>query len=207
MQRLDQESLIVASVDVPPIAGVGTRTTSDGMDWGAHLHPQVLADLVTDHAGEVGAVCIYQGVLRIARNPSLRAFAQRHLAAEQNHLRQIETWLPREHYSHLLPVWRLAGFLTGALPALLGPRVVYATIEAVETFVDHHYEEQIRALASKPALSELRQTLLNCQADEVAHRNEATAARGHGKPGIALRAWCSLVGAGSRGAVALCRHV
>lgn len=197
----------MASVDVPPIAGVGTHTASSGIDWGAHLHPQVLADLVTDHAGEVGAVCIYQGVLRIARDPALRAFAQRHLATEQNHLRQIETWLPPDHYSHLLPVWRLAGFLTGALPALLGPGAVYATIEAVETYVERHYEEQIRALASKPALSELRQTLLNCQADEVAHRDEATVARGPGKPGIALRAWCALVGAGSRGAVALCRYV
>jgi ubiquinone biosynthesis monooxygenase Coq7 len=62
-------------------------------------------------------------------------------------------------------------------------------------------------LATKPALSELRQTLLNCQADEVAHRDEATDARGPGKPGSALRAWCALVGAGSRGAVALCRYV
>ncbi len=112
----------MSGLDVPPIAGVGARKASSGIDWGAHLHPQVLANLVTDHAGEVGAVCIYQGVLRIARDPSLRAFAQRHLAAEQNHLRQIETWLPPDHYSHLLPVWRLAGFLTGALPALLGPK-------------------------------------------------------------------------------------
>ena len=54
MQRLDQERLIVAGVDVPTIAGVGTRTTSSGMDWGVHLHPQVLADLVTNLAGEVG---------------------------------------------------------------------------------------------------------------------------------------------------------
>ena len=197
----------MASVDLPLTTGVGARAASSGIDWSAHSHPQILADLVTDHAGEVGAVCIYQGVLRIARDPALRAFAQRHLATEQNHLRQIETWLPPDHYSPLLPVWRLAGFLTGALPALLGPKAVYATIEAVETFVDCHYEEQIRALAFTPALRELRQTLLNCQADEVAHRDEATAARGHGKPGIALRVWCALVGAGSRGAVALCRYV
>ena len=203
----------MSGLDVPPIAGVGARRVPNGINGGAllapgeHVYAQVLADLRTEHAGEVGAVCIYQGVLRFARNPALRAFAQRHLATEQNHLRQIETWLPPDHYSHLLPVWRLAGFLTGALPALLGPGAVYATIEAVETFVERHYEEQIRALASKPALSELRQTLLNCQADEVAHRDEAIDARGPGKPGIALRAWCALVGAGSRSAVALCRHV
>jgi ubiquinone biosynthesis monooxygenase Coq7 len=104
-------------------------------------------------------------------------------------------------------LWRLAGFLTGALPALFGPRAVYATIEAVETFVDHHYEEQIRALASQPGLSDLRQTLLDCQADEVAHRDEAAAARGPTRLGVMLRAWCAMVGAGSSAAVALIRHI
>jgi ubiquinone biosynthesis monooxygenase Coq7 len=193
---------------------------SDSADWartgfesgspgapGLALPAQVVADLRTDHAGETGAVCIYQGVLRFARDPALRAFAQRHLATEQAHLHLIEAWLPNAHRSRLLPVWRLAGFLTGALPAMLGPRAVYATIEAVETFVDHHYGEQIRRLTTQPALATLRQTLLECQGDEVAHREEAAAARGPGAPGIVLRSWCWLVDAGSRGAVALCRHV
>jgi ubiquinone biosynthesis monooxygenase Coq7 len=167
----------------------------------------VLADLRTDHAGEAGAVCIYKGVLRFARDPALRVFAQHHLATEQKHLRLIEAWLPSVHHSRLLPMWRLAGFLTGALPALFGPRAVYATIAAVETFVDHHYEQQVRAIASQPSLSALRQTLLDCQADEVAHRDEAATARGPGKPGIVLSAWCAIVAAGSRAAVALVRHV
>ena len=37
----------------------------------------VFAHLRTDHAGEVGAVCIYQSVLQFARDPKLRAFAER----------------------------------------------------------------------------------------------------------------------------------
>lgn len=171
------------------------------------LPAQVLADLRTDHAGEIGAVCIYQGVLRFARDPALRAFAQHHLLTEQKHLRQIEAWLPQANYSRLLPMWRLAGFLTGALPALVGPQAVYATIEAVETFVYHHYEEQIQALAAMPPLAALRLTLLECQADEAAHRDEAAAARGSEKRGLVLRAWCATVAFGSRAAVALIRHV
>jgi 3-demethoxyubiquinol 3-hydroxylase len=171
------------------------------------LPAHVLADLRTDHAGEMGAVCIYQGVLRFAQDPALRAFAQHHLATEQKHLSQIEAWLPAAHYSRLLPMWRLAGFLTGALPALIGPRAVYATIEAVETFVYLHYDEQVQALAAIPALDALRSTLLDCQADEAAHRDEAAAARGPNKRGIFLRAWCAMVATGSRAAVALIRHV
>ena len=166
----------------------------------------ILADLRSDHAGEVGAVCIYHGILLFAREPSLRAFAQTHLATEQQHLREIESWLPRDARSRLLPVWRLAGFVTGALPALLGPKAVYATIEAVENFVDQHYGEQVHALAGHQPFAALRQTLLDCQNDEIAHRDQA-AALGSGSPGIFLRAWCALVSFGSRAAVAVCRHV
>ena len=174
---------------------------------GDKLPAWVFADLRTDHAGEVGAVCIYQGVLRFARDPALRAFAEHHLATEQKHLRLIAGWLPPAQHSRLLPLWRLAGFLTGALPALFGPHAVYATIEAVETFVHHHYEEQILVLASQTELSDLRQILLDCQADEVAHRDEAAAARGISQPGWLLRAWCAMVGAGSKAAVSLIRHI
>ena len=177
------------------------------LDPGDILPDDVFADLRTDHAGEVGAVCIYQGVLKFARDPVLRAFAEHHLTTEQKHLRLISGWLPPAHYSRLLPLWRLAGFLTGALPALFGPKAVYATIEAVETFVNHHYEEQILAMASQPHLNDLRQTLLDCQADEVAHRDEASAALSHSQSGWVLRSWCAMVGAGSKAAVSLIRHI
>ena len=171
------------------------------------LPAEVFADLRTDHAGEVGAVFIYQGVLQFARDPMLRAFAEHHLVTEQKHLRLIAGWLPKSEYSRLLPLWKLAGFLTGALPALFGSKAVYATIEAVETFVNQHYEDQIRALESKPELSDLRQTLLDCQADEVAHRDEAAAALGSTRPNLVLRAWCTMVGIGSKAAVSLIRHI
>ena len=171
------------------------------------LPAEVFANLRTDHAGEVGAVFIYQGVLQFARDPMLRAFAEHHLVTEQKHLRLIAGWLPKSEYSRLLPLWKLAGFLTGALPALFGSKAVYATIEAVETFVNQHYEDQIRALDSQPKLLDLRQTLLDCQADEVAHRDEAAAALGSTRPNLVLRAWCTMVGIGSKAAVSLIRHI
>lgn len=171
------------------------------------LPPDLVADLRTDQAGEVGAVCIYLGVLRISRDPGLRAFATRHLDTERMHLQRINAWLPASERSRLLPLWRLAGWLTGALPALAGPRAVYATIEAVEQFVDQHYAEQIERLANQPRLSAVRQTLLECQQDEVHHRDEAAAALGARRHGLLLRAWCALVGAGSSSAVRVCRHV
>lgn len=165
----------------------------------------LVADLRSDHAGETGAVWIYRGVLALSRDRALRAFAQRHLATEQRHLGLIDTCLPATAHSRLLPLWRVAGWLTGALPALLGPRAVYATIAAVETFVDRHYQAQIDRLAGDAAQAPLRELLDSCRRDEVAHRDEA--ARHAGPPGPLLRAWCTLVGAGSAAAVKVCRHV
>lgn len=173
------------------------------------LPAAVMAELRTDHAGEAGAVQIYRGVLAFARDPALRAFALRHMATEQLHLQHVEAWLPAASRSRLLPIWRVAGWLTGALPAAAGPRIVYATIEAVERFVDGHYLQQIEALATRPELGALRDMLQDCRADELHHRDEAAAAAAHGggTSGLLLRLWCGLVGFGSRAAVAVCRHV
>lgn len=166
----------------------------------------LVADLRSDHAGETGAVWIYRGIRAVTRDPALRAFAQRHGATESVHLALVEDWLPPARRSWLLPGWRIAGFLTGALPALAGPRAVHATIAAVETFVDHHYQDQLDKLAGRADGEALASVLRRCQADEVAHRDEARALLA-APPGALLRAWCALVGSGSALAVRLARRV
>ena len=207
---MGQEGLIAArsgELSAPRVDAATAPRAYPGFQKEPDLPVDVVADLRTDHAGETGAVCIYRGVLCFARDPALRAFAQKHLATEQAHLHRIEAWLPAADRSRLLPLWRLSGWLTGALPSLFGPRAVYATIEAVETFVDQHYEEQVQRLRSLPSLGTLQQTLMECQGDEVEHRNEAAAARGAMPNGFLLRAWCRVVDLGSRAAVGICRHI
>lgn len=184
-----------------------TGSVEQALERGSDLPTWIVADLRSDHAGEAGAVCIYRGILMFAKDPSLIAFAKTHMVTEQRHLREIESWLPKGSCSRLLPVWRLAGYVTGALPALFGPKAVYATIEAVENFVDRHYGEQVQALADHQPFAALRQALLECQRDEVAHRDEAAAAVGPDQSGWVLRVWCALVGAGSKAAVALIRGI
>ena len=76
----------------------------------------------------------------------LRQFAAHHLATVQQHLAALQSLLPTLRRSKLLVPWRIAGFLTGFIPALFGARAVYATIHAVEAFVDTHYRAQIEAL-------------------------------------------------------------
>jgi 3-demethoxyubiquinol 3-hydroxylase len=167
---------------------------------------RVEADLRSDHAGETGAVQIYRGILAVTREPALRAFAERHLATEQEHLALIEAWLPLPQRSRLLAGWRVAGWLTGALPALFGAQAVYATVAAVETFVDRHYGEQIAHLSERADYTPLVQLLRRCQTDECQHRDEAAALAAGPLPWW-LRAWCGLVGGGSAAAVALARRI
>ena len=149
---------------------------------------------------------IYRGILAGSRDPAIRRFATAHLATEQGHLDLLGALLPAGQRSALLPIWRIAGWLTGFLPALAGPRATYATIDAVETFVDHHYEEQIAKLDATGPASALRRALLACQADEVHHRDEARTMQ-TARPGRLLAAWMQAVGAGSRAAVSAARRL
>ena len=110
----------------------------------------------------------------------------------------------RFYLHHLLP--RVAGWLTGALPALVGPRAVFATIDAVETFVDHHYREQIERLDAEGLMPALRDLLEQCRAEEVHHRDEAREAS-VAPPGPLLRGWAWLVGTGSAAAVRAARRI
>jgi ubiquinone biosynthesis monooxygenase Coq7 len=168
--------------------------------------PLLLGDLRSDHAGETGAVMIYRGILAGTVDPALRRFALDHLATEQEHLALVETLLVPSLRSRLLPIWRVAGWMTGFLPAMLGPRAVYATIEAVEIFVDHHYAAQIARLPETGSGGVLRSLLVMCRADEVLHRDEARAALDRPVGGL-LAAWTRLVGWGSAVAVAVARRV
>jgi ubiquinone biosynthesis monooxygenase Coq7 len=167
--------------------------------------PSMWPALRSDHAGETGAVFIYRGILRVSRNTEVRRFARQHLETELAHLALMQQLVPPRHRSRLLGVWRIAGWFTGAVPAVFGASAVFRTIEAVETFVDYHYAAQTRALAGDRDHAELRDLLEGCRLDEVEHRDDA--GRRLGDPGLLGRLWCLLVGQGSRIGVALASRV
>jgi ubiquinone biosynthesis monooxygenase Coq7 len=168
------------------------------------LDAQTIRDLRSDHAGEVGAVAIYRGILAVTRNNELRGFADEHLETERRHLSFFEQLLPRAEHTRLVLLWRIAGFLTGALPALFGVRAVFVTIEAVERFVDAHYQQQVASLEGKPQLAALRNQLEAFRRDEVRHGEDA-GSRYHARVGLVGRTWQRMVGGGSKIGVALAR--
>ena len=163
--------------------------------------------LRSDHAGEVGAVYIYKGILSIAKDPALVEFSKRHLETEKEHLRKIEEVLPVSKRSKLVGIWKVAGYLLGFLPSLFGPRIVFATIEAVESFVEDHYEEQLKYLrAQNDPDQALINLLQSCQDDEIEHKNES-AIKKRSTPGFLLNFWMKIVGWGSSSAVKVAKII
>ena len=177
---------------------IGDTGSSDTKHW-------LDAELRSDHAGETGAVAIYSGILAATSDPELISFALDHRETEMRHLALVEEWVPVAGRSRLLFAWRMAGFATGYLPAFFGQNAVYATIDAVETFVEQHYSAQIDRLATHEDQAGLKSLLVRCRDDEIKHRNQARG-RAAEPVGFFLNAWCQLVSIGSAGAVALARR-
>jgi ubiquinone biosynthesis monooxygenase Coq7 len=132
-----------------------------------------------DHAGEYGAVRIYDGQLavlgRAKAGATIRAMAEQ----ERRHLAAFDRLVAarRVRPTLLSPLWHAAGFALGAASALMGERAAMACTVAVEEVIDEHYRRQSEALAHEPGEREaaLRQSIDEFRADELEHRDVALA--------------------------------
>jgi 3-demethoxyubiquinol 3-hydroxylase len=154
----------------------------------ADARAEVSAMIRVDHAGEFGALRIYQGQLAVlGRDPRARENAEairRMQAQEQRHFdvfdRMVKTREVRP--TVLEPVWHVAGYALGAATALLGEKAAMACTVAVEDAIDAHYSAQLARLetANEP---ELKETVARFRADELDHRSEALARGAEAAPG------------------------
>lgn len=126
-----------------------------------------------DHAGEYGAVRIYEGQLAVLGN-SEKGDVIRHMAEqEREHLDKFSELIGerRVRPTALMPVWHAAGFALGAATALMGERAAMACTAAVEEVIDEHYAKQAAALGDDEA--ELRATIEKFRDDELEHLDTA----------------------------------
>ncbi len=152
-----------------------------------------------DHAGEYGAVRIYQGQLAVLGRSALAPRLQHMLAQEHAHLKHFEGELRsrRVRPTALLPLWHVAGFALGAATALMGERAALACTIAVEETIDDHYRQQHEALGTdEPAL---KATVDQFRQEELDHRDEAVAGGGRDLPGFSVLA--GAIRAGSKLAI------
>jgi ubiquinone biosynthesis monooxygenase Coq7 len=133
-----------------------------------------------DHAGEYGAVRIYEGQLAVfGMLPHKRETAEalRRMAKDEEHHLACFSDLVNERGvrpTALTPVWHVAGFALGAATALLGEKAAHACTAAVEEVIDAHYSAQIRRLEEMgEEEAGLRETIERFRLEEVQHRDEA----------------------------------
>jgi len=139
-----------------------------------------------DHAGEYGAVRIYEGQLAVLGDTPTGAAVREMAAQERAHLETFERLIVarRVRPTVLSPLWHVAGFALGAGTALMGERAAMACTVAVEEVIDGHYRRQAERLGTDEA--ELRAVIEEFRGDEVAHREQALGRGAREAPGYRL---------------------
>lgn len=162
------------------------RPMSPGMSTSAEVDEMIRVD----HAGEYGAMRIYEGQLAVLeRKPRARqsvAAIRRMAEQERRHFAIFERLVNERHVrpTALTPLWHVAGFALGATTAALGEKAAMACTAAVEETIDAHYAGQAGRLGKRDA--RLKRTIEKCRAEELKHREEALARGAEDAPAYPL---------------------
>ena len=130
-----------------------------------------------DHAGERGAIKIYEGQLlalnTLVKNDNLKKIIQEMKAHEKEHCIYFENEIKRRNIkpTKLLPLWDLLGVGLGFGSTLLGKKAAMLCTASVEEVIDQHYENQINQL--KPDEKKLKEKIKKFRLDELHHKNIA----------------------------------
>lgn len=182
------------------------RTPRGGRMPGDPTRDDVIARMLrVDHAGEYGAVRIYEGQLAVLSGSASGAVVAHMAEKEREHLQTFDRLLPerRVRPSLLLPVWHVAGFALGAATALLGPKAAMACTVAVEEVIDEHYANQVALLGEDEEA--LRSVCQRYRDDELEHRETALQQGAEQAPGY--RPLTAIIKTGSRAAIWLAERL
>ncbi|MHC8510104.1 MAG: demethoxyubiquinone hydroxylase family protein [Rhodospirillales bacterium] len=187
-----------------PSARLSTRRTAARLPGDPDAREAAHRMIRVDHAGEYGAVRIYDGQRAVLGGTELGPVLDDMAEHEEVHLKTFEDLIAERGVrpTALLPLWHAAGFALGAGTALMGPKAAMACTAAVEEAIDEHYAAQVRELDADGAEPELRETFERFRREEAEHRETALAhgaerARGYGplsrtiKRGAKLAIWLS----------------
>jgi ubiquinone biosynthesis monooxygenase Coq7 len=126
-----------------------------------------------DHAGEYGAVRIYEGQMTVLANSDSSPIIEHMLNQEIEHLETFSEILKKRRVrpTALMPLWHLAGFALGAGTALMGERAAMACTVAVEEVIDEHYATQVEKLECMgKSEKDLRDTCKKFRKEELEHK-------------------------------------
>ena len=130
-----------------------------------------------DHAGERGAVKIYEGQLlalnTLVRDESLKKTIEDMKIHEVEHCQFFEKEIKKRNIkpTKFLPLWDLLGVGLGFGSTLLGKKAAMLCTASVEEVIDKHYLDQINQLG--PEEKELKKKISKFREDELHHKDIA----------------------------------
>lgn len=128
-----------------------------------------------DHAGEYGAIRIYEGQKKaLKHDPCFPTIA--HMAEqEQEHLSFFETSMRQHHIrpTVFLPLWHGGGWLMGYITGRMNKHAAMACTVGVEEIIDAHYSEQLDLLPHMGESSIIVETIEKFRQEECEHRDIA----------------------------------
>ena len=130
-----------------------------------------------DHAGERGAIKIYEGQLlalqTVKQDNELKDKIEKMKDQEREHLEYFEKEIQKRKIkpTYLLPVWDLMSVTLGFSTALLGKKATMLCAASVEEVIENHYENQLVKLGKDE--KELKEKIKKFKSDEIDHKNIA----------------------------------
>ena len=130
-----------------------------------------------DHAGERGAVKIYEGQLlalnTFVKDDSLKKTIEEMKVHEKEHCDFFENEIKKRKINptKLLPLWDLLGVGLGFSSTLLGKKAAMLCTASVEEVIDEHYLSQIKQLGDDE--KNLKKKITKFRQDELNHKDIA----------------------------------
>ncbi len=130
-----------------------------------------------DHAGERGAIKIYEGQLlalnTVVKNDELKKKIEEMQIHEKEHCDYFEKEIKKRNIrpTKFLPLWDLLGVGLGFGSTLLGKKAAMLCTASVEEVIDKHYQNQISELENDE--KELKSKIIKFRDDEIHHKDIA----------------------------------
>ena len=130
-----------------------------------------------DHAGERGAIKIYEGQLlalnTVCKDEKLKETIKTMKLHEKEHLDFFEQEIKKRNINptKFLPLWDLLGIGLGFGSTLLGKKAAMLCTASVEEVIDEHYQNQIDQINNDE--KKLKEKIIKFREDELNHKDIA----------------------------------
>ena len=130
-----------------------------------------------DHAGERGAIKIYEGQLLALKTFKQDEFLKKKIEEMKEHEKEHYEYFDKEikkrniKPTKFLPLWDLLGVGLGFGSTILGNKAAMLCTASVEEVIDEHYQNQINKIGDDE--KELKKKIIKFREDELHHKDIA----------------------------------